>query len=62
RAVGMTMSPLPASKRKRRFAKIEGDYVEDVDSDEEDDDAEEETSVTKDGDETVTAENTDHAG
>lgn len=37
RAVGMTMSPLPAAKRKRRFAKIEEEYVEeDEDHDEED--------------------------
>ena len=34
RAVGMTMSPLPANKRKRRFARIDSEYVEDSDDDE----------------------------
>jgi translation initiation factor IF-3 len=53
RAVGMTMSPLPAAKRKRKFAKIEEEYVEDDDSDEEDGD--EEGSKTEDGE-------TGHAG
>jgi translation initiation factor IF-3 len=53
RAVGMTMSPLPAAKRKRKFAKIEEEYVEDDDSDEEDED--EEGSKTEDGE-------TGHAG
>ncbi len=38
RAVGMTMSPLPAAKRKRKYAKIEEEYVEDVDSDEDEED------------------------
>ena len=28
RAIGMTMSPLPANKRKRRFAPPEEEYVE----------------------------------
>lgn len=37
RAVGMTMSPLPAAKRKRKFAKIEEEYIEDVDSEEDED-------------------------
>lgn len=57
RAVGMTMSPLPAAKRKRKYAKIEEEYVEDVDSDED----EEENTET---DETVTAEGKEenHAG
>ena len=57
RAVGMTMSPLPAAKRKRKYAKIEEEYVEDVDSDED----EEETEETA---ETVTAEGKEesHAG
>jgi translation initiation factor IF-3 len=49
RAVGMTMSPLPAAKRKRKFAKIEEEYVEDVDSDEDDDEL-------SDVDETVASE------
>lgn len=57
RAVGMTMSPLPAAKRKRKYAKIEEEYVEDVDSDED----EEETEETA---EAVTAEGKEenHAG
>jgi translation initiation factor IF-3 len=57
RAVGMTMSPLPAAKRKRKYAKIEEEYVEDVDSDED----EEETEETA---ETVIAEGKEenHAG
>jgi len=57
RAVGMTMSPLPAAKRKRKYAKIEEEYVEDVDSDED----EEETEETA---EPVTAEGKEenHAG
>jgi translation initiation factor IF-3 len=57
RAVGMTMSPLPAAKRKRKYAKIEEEYVEDVDSDED----EEETDETA---ETVIAEGKEenHAG
>ncbi len=38
RAVGMTMSPLPANKRKRKFAKIDTEYVEDDDHDDEDED------------------------
>ena len=37
RAVGMTMSPLPANKRKRRYAKIDTEYVEDSDDDEDED-------------------------
>lgn len=41
RAVGMTMSPLPAAKRKRKYAKIEEEYVEDVDSDEDEEETEE---------------------
>jgi len=36
----MTMSPLPANKRKRRFAKIETEYVEDDDDDSDHDDEE----------------------
>lgn len=49
RAVGMTMSPLPANKRKRRFAKIETEYVEDSDDDEGEEDEVEtlETSESK---------------
>ena len=44
RAIGMTMSPLAANKRKRRFAKIDTEYVEDSgDEDEEDGD---ETAAT----------------
>lgn len=50
RAVGMTMSPLPPAKRKRKFAKIEEEYVEDED---EDHDEEEDP---------VNAEETGHAG
>ena len=41
RAIGMTLSPLPPAKRKRRFAKIEEEYVEDDDHEDEDDEAEE---------------------
>ena len=37
RAVGMTMSPLPAAKRKRRFARIDTEYVEDSDEEDETD-------------------------
>jgi translation initiation factor IF-3 len=48
RAVGMTMSPLPAAKRKRKFAKIEEEYVEDDDSDDEDE-GDEESSKTENG-------------
>jgi translation initiation factor IF-3 len=57
RAVGMTMSPLPAAKRKRKYAKIEEEYVEDVDSDED----EEENNETE---EAVAAEGKEenHAG
>ena len=45
RAIGMTLSPLPPAKRKRRFAKIEEEYVEDDDDhDEEDDESEESDS------------------
>jgi translation initiation factor IF-3 len=43
RAVGMTLSPLPPAKRKRRFAKIEEEYVEDVDHEDEEDDESEES-------------------
>jgi translation initiation factor IF-3 len=57
RAVGMTMSPLPAAKRKRKFAKIEEEYVEDDDSDGEEEDAPE----NEDND-SVTSEETGHAG
>jgi translation initiation factor IF-3 len=47
RAVGMTLSPLPAAKRRRRFAKIEEEYVEDVDDhDDEDEDDEEATNAS----------------
>jgi translation initiation factor IF-3 len=53
RAVGMTMSPLPAAKRKRKFAKIEEEYVEDEDNDEEEGD---------EGEDPVKAEETGHAG
>ncbi len=35
RAIGMTMSPLAANKRKRRFAKIDTAYVEDSDDEDE---------------------------
>lgn len=54
RAVGMTMSPLPAAKRKRKFAKIEEEYVEEVDDHDEEDS----------NDEPVTADagNEGHAG
>ena len=45
RAVGMTLSPLPAAKRKRRFAKIEEEYVEDVDDHDEEDDGSEESDL-----------------
>jgi translation initiation factor IF-3 len=38
RALSMTLSPLPANKRKRRFTAPEGEYVEDVEHDEDDDD------------------------
>lgn len=61
RAVGMTMSPLPAAKRKRRYAKIEGDYIEDVDSDEEDD-ADGEDEVIENQDAKDTTESTENAG
>lgn len=61
RAVGMTMSPLPAAKRKRRFAKIEGDYIEDVDSDDEDAEDEESEAGESAATETV-AESTENAG
>jgi len=45
RAIGMTMSPLPANKRKRRFAKIDTEYVED--EDEVEGDSEEESAETE---------------
>lgn len=61
RAVGMTMSPLPAAKRKRRFAKIEGDYIEDVDTDDEDAEDEESEANESTATETVT-ESTKNAG
>jgi translation initiation factor IF-3 len=44
RAVGMTLSPLPPAKRKRRFAKIEEEYVEDVHDHDDEDESEESTS------------------
>jgi len=56
RAVGMTMSPLPAAKRKRKFAKIDDEYVEDHDSD-----GEEDAPENEDND-SVTSEETGHAG
>jgi translation initiation factor IF-3 len=63
RAVGMTMSPLPAAKRKRRFAKIEGDYIEDVDSDDEDEGAEDEgAEATESTAAETVAESTKNAG
>jgi len=55
RAVGMTMSPLPPAKRKRKFAKIEEEYVEDEDEDHDEEDGDE-------GEEPVNAEETGHAG
>jgi translation initiation factor IF-3 len=55
RAVGMTMSPLPAAKRKRKFAKIEEEYVEDEDEDHDDEEGDE-------GEDPVKAEETGHAG
>ena len=45
RAVGMTMSPLPSNKRKRRFAKIDTEYVEDSDDEEEDGDEAESAEI-----------------
>jgi translation initiation factor IF-3 len=45
RAVGMTMSPLPPNKRKRRFAKIDTEYVEDSDDEEEDGDEAESAEI-----------------
>jgi len=51
RAIGMTLSPLPSAKRKRRFAKIEEEYVEDDDDHDEDESGESESS-----EETSTAE------
>jgi translation initiation factor IF-3 len=57
RAVGMTMSPLPANKRKRRFAKIETEYVDD-----DDDDAEhEEEHASTESSESESANEADHA-
>jgi translation initiation factor IF-3 len=55
RAVGMTMSPLPAAKRKRKFAKIEEEYVEDEEEDHDDEEGDE-------GEDPVKAEETGHAG
>lgn len=40
RALGMTLSPLPANKRKRRFTAPEQPYEEDVEDHEEDDERE----------------------
>jgi hypothetical protein len=34
----MTLSPLPTAKRKRRFAKIDEEYIEDEDDHDEDED------------------------
>lgn len=63
RAVGMTMSPLPAAKRKRKFAKIDEEYVEDVDSDDEDDDAADDGAEANESTATETvAESTENAG
>lgn len=45
RAVGMTLSPLPAAKRKRRFAKIDEEYVEDEDDHDDDEDESEESDA-----------------
>ena len=60
RAVGMTLSPLPAAKRKRRFAKIEEEYVEDDDDhDEDEEEGDEEESDTPSG---VKAGEDGHAG
>jgi hypothetical protein len=50
----MTLSPLPAAKRKRRFAKIEEEYVEDVDD--HDDEDEDEGEEPKSADETPAGE------
>lgn len=44
RAIGMTLSPLPSAKRKRRFAKIEEEYVEDDEDHDEDESGESESS------------------
>jgi translation initiation factor IF-3 len=44
RAIGMTLSPLPSAKRKRRFAKIEEEYVEDDDDHDEDESGESKSS------------------
>jgi translation initiation factor IF-3 len=55
RAVGMTMSPLPPAKRKRKFAKIEEEYVEDEDEDHDEEEGDE-------GEDPVNAEETGHAG
>ena len=49
RAVGMTMSPLPAAKRKRRFAKIEEEYVEDDDLDEDEEEGDEAEGALAEG-------------
>jgi translation initiation factor IF-3 len=40
RALGMTLSPLPANKRKRRFTAPDEEYVEDVHEHDDDDEAE----------------------
>jgi hypothetical protein len=37
RSLGMTLSPLPANKRKRRFTAPEEAYVEDVEDEADDD-------------------------
>jgi translation initiation factor IF-3 len=60
RAVGMTMSPLPPAKRKRKFAKIEEEYVEDEDEDHDDEDHDDEEG--DEGEDPVKAEETGHAG
>jgi translation initiation factor IF-3 len=50
RAVGMTMSPLPAAKRKRKFAKIDEEYVEDEDEHDDEDEGDEAVATdAKDG-------------
>ena len=59
RAVGMTMSPLPAAKRKRKFAKIETEYVEDSDEEEGDEEGAEETSVRETKEATVESNHAD---
>ena len=41
RSISMTLSPLPANKRKRKFEPVHEEYVEDVDSDEDEEGDEE---------------------